>query len=471
MGDHAQADLVAERHPAIGVEQVGLVGVHQFLDRRIPVALPLGVGGVPLVVAGFGRGMVEVLVLRVGPVVGHAGHRPGFVRPVAGLEPGEARAEVLGDAEAQPVLPRRLLPLADHVAPRAHGDGVPAVELRVPQEEVVVVAAHADEVAGPGLLVEGHQAVGVPLLGLPQRDDVLVAELRRMAVVLDVVGVVAVAGFVHAARVPIAVHRHRLRAPVRPDAELGVAEPIRTGITLEGIEARLERAVGDGQRAIGRHAGREQGEQAAEGGGADQDVHQAGTGFGLGMTGFGRSTGQWRRTHPRRGSFHRPAAPPAPPVGTRRRSATGQYVAATHSPFWSGAASRADGSAARNSPHPRSERGGVPLQEYVAATHSPSCSGAASRADREWGPQPTAPPLGTRRRSATEYVVAKHSPSCSGAASRADRECGPQLTAPPSERGGVPRGGCSIINEALVSDSLVFAVDCSCKYAADSLKS
>jgi hypothetical protein len=34
------------------------------------------------------------------------------------------------------------------------------------------------------------------------------------------------ARFVHAAGVPVAVHRHGLRAPMRPDAELGVAEPV-----------------------------------------------------------------------------------------------------------------------------------------------------------------------------------------------------------------------------------------------------
>ena len=83
------------------------------------------------------------------------------------------------DAEAQALLLGRLLPVADHVALRAHVDGVPLVKLRVPQVEVVVVRAHADEVAGPGLLVEGHQPVRVPLLRLPERDDVLVAVAWR----------------------------------------------------------------------------------------------------------------------------------------------------------------------------------------------------------------------------------------------------------------------------------------------------
>ena len=43
--------------------------------------------------------------MRVGAVVGHAGQRAGLVGAVAGLEPGEAGAQVLGDAEAQAVFP------------------------------------------------------------------------------------------------------------------------------------------------------------------------------------------------------------------------------------------------------------------------------------------------------------------------------------------------------------------------------
>ena len=67
-------------------------------------------------VAGLGLGVVEVLVFRVGAVIGHAGLGALLVRAVAGLEPGEAGAEVLGDAETQALFLRGLLPLADDVA-------------------------------------------------------------------------------------------------------------------------------------------------------------------------------------------------------------------------------------------------------------------------------------------------------------------------------------------------------------------
>ena len=153
---------------------------------------------------------------------------------------------MFGDAEPQAVFLGRLLPVAHHVALGTHVDRVPLVQLRVPQEEIVVVRAHADEILRPGLLVELHEAVGVPLLGLPERNDVLVAELRRMAVVLQVVLVMAAALVVHAAGVPVAVHRHGLRPPVRPDAELGVAEPVGALILLERLHRRLKGAVGDG---------------------------------------------------------------------------------------------------------------------------------------------------------------------------------------------------------------------------------
>ena len=86
---------------------------------------------------------------------------------------------------------------------------------------------------------------------------------------LAVVGVMFVAFFVHAARVPITVHGNGLGAPVGPDAELGVAEPFRNLVLFEGSQVRGERPRGDGERlgvggGIGRGAGESQAEQACD---------------------------------------------------------------------------------------------------------------------------------------------------------------------------------------------------------------
>ena len=247
MRDQAAADLVAERHAAVGVQQVRLVHVHQLLDPVEPLLLPLRVRAVPRRVARLGGEVVQVLPLRVRPVVGHARLRTRLVGFMAVLEPGEAGAEVLGDAEVESLLLGRLLPVADDVALRAHLHGVPLVQLRVPQVEVVVVRAHADEVAGPGLLVHRHQPIRVPFLRFPQRDDVLVAVRGGMAVGLQVMLVLHVSLDVHVLGVPVAHHGHRLRAPVRPHAELGVAEPFGTLVLRERLERRLERPRRDGQ--------------------------------------------------------------------------------------------------------------------------------------------------------------------------------------------------------------------------------
>src|SRR5213075_382429 len=44
---------------------------------------------------------------------------------------------------------------------------------------------------------------------------------------------------------PIAGARHGSRTPVRPDADLGVAEPIRRLVSLQRIRRRLKRAFGE----------------------------------------------------------------------------------------------------------------------------------------------------------------------------------------------------------------------------------
>ena len=64
-------------------------------------------------------------------------------------------------------------------------------------------------------------------------DEVFVADLGGVAVGFDVVVVLAGALDVHVAGVPVAVLDAGLRAPVGPDAELGVVEPGGEAIGLQ----------------------------------------------------------------------------------------------------------------------------------------------------------------------------------------------------------------------------------------------
>src|SRR5579883_2603350 len=49
------------------------------------------------------------------------------------------------------------------------------------------------------------------------------------------------------ASVPVAVHGHGLRAPMRPEGEFGVAEPLWAFKPAQRFPSRLEGAVGNGQ--------------------------------------------------------------------------------------------------------------------------------------------------------------------------------------------------------------------------------
>ena len=164
----------------------------------------------------------------VGAVVGHAGQRSGFVAGVGGGEPVVAGRQMLAHGELQALLPGRLLPEPDDVLPGTGRNRVPArLVLGLPQIETVVVHCHAAEILCTGFLVEGDEVVGVESIGLPRGDYVLEAELRGVAVGSDVILVLLVPLDVHIAGVPVAVLGGGLRAPMRPDAELGVAKPCR----------------------------------------------------------------------------------------------------------------------------------------------------------------------------------------------------------------------------------------------------
>src|SRR6266702_4418643 len=63
-----------------------------------------------------------------------------------------------------------------------------------------------------------------------------------MSVMLEVVFVLALVFDVHVARVPVARFHRRLRAPMRPNAELRIAKPLRYLVSGKRFIGRLKRA-------------------------------------------------------------------------------------------------------------------------------------------------------------------------------------------------------------------------------------
>ena len=108
-----------------------------------------------------------------------------------------------------------------------------------------MVYAHADEILGAGFLIKLHQTIGVEPIALPGRNDILEAELAGMPIMLQVVFVLRAAFDVHTAGIPIPILGSRLRPPMRPDSELGVAEPFRHAVGRERFARSREWTFGD----------------------------------------------------------------------------------------------------------------------------------------------------------------------------------------------------------------------------------
>src|SRR5581483_3606004 len=167
---------------------------------------------------------------REAAVVRNTCTRAGAVGTVRRLKPPPVARLMHCDAEPQAPPARRLCPRADHIAMRSDVARVPRVVRRIPGVETIVMVGQCEEQLRTGTHVEVHELRGLPIEKCPLCAQVLVSELRRMAIVLELVVVLldlaAVSGRalnVHVAAVPIAVFRHALRAPVIPDTELGVA--------------------------------------------------------------------------------------------------------------------------------------------------------------------------------------------------------------------------------------------------------
>ena len=150
-----------------------------------------------------------------------------------------------GDAQRKSGFLGSFGPAVEDISFRADIHGVPLLVFAVPEVEIVVVVAKHKEIACASfLLIEFHQLVGCPVLCLEQREDFFEPHLGRMAVVFTVVIVFSVTFHIQLTGHPVAAAFHTLWSPMRPYAELCVAEPIWHLIVAEGFPCRLKTAGG-----------------------------------------------------------------------------------------------------------------------------------------------------------------------------------------------------------------------------------
>ena len=256
------ADGVEGQHRYVKVEQVGIVAVdgvegavveirHKLLRRlsRPVLPAPLAVDGpvVPSAVREVVVLPVELLRVKSLPpllrsvsirLVAVLLRQPSVIlhSPLLALQVEAARRlipcpRMVGmerDAEGQSGLSCCLGPSVEDVLVRAYVLSVPLLVFRVPEVKIVVMVAQCKEILGATfLLVEPHQFLGVPVLGLEERQDVLKAHFGGVAVVLTVIVVLYSSLHIHFTGHPVAAALHALWPPVGPDAELGIAKPLR----------------------------------------------------------------------------------------------------------------------------------------------------------------------------------------------------------------------------------------------------
>ena len=92
-----------------------------------------------------------------------------------------------GDAERESCFLGSGSPFGEDVAVRSDVLGVPLLVLAIPKVEVVVVVAEREEILSSDFLIELHELLGIPMLSLEEREDVLKSHFGWMTVVLTMV--------------------------------------------------------------------------------------------------------------------------------------------------------------------------------------------------------------------------------------------------------------------------------------------
>ena len=266
-------DPVQRQHVVIEINHVRVVVIPELLGAEekfdlislVRHAGPLG--GIPVPDQFFAGHMVlgvEVLGIETVPpqafavglgelaIIGHAGEGAGGVRTLRHFIPGPGVGGMNAYGEAQAVFARCGRPAADEVFVRSDGDGIPGLIFGIEVVEVVVMGGQGHEVFRAVGLVKGEQFVRVKIRRLPLVDDVLETVGGGMAVGRQMQFIGALGGDIQIAGIPVPLLGFALGAPVRPDAELGVPEPVRRLILRgQGFPRGLKRPGRD----VGKHIG------------------------------------------------------------------------------------------------------------------------------------------------------------------------------------------------------------------------
>ena len=290
IGGDAQANVggrINGQDHVVKIQHVGIVFVNEVNDP-VEIFFDKGLGQRrilalrPTVIANLVILRVKVLRIEAFPplplavglgqqaVVRHAGQRAARIGTLRGLIPAPGAVAVARQRQPQTSGANRLGPAAHHVLFRPDGDAVPRLIRRVEIVEVVVMVGQGREIFCARAFVEANQMFGIPGLGLPFVDHILETHFGRMPVMRALIFIVGITKLIHFLRIPVAHSRLALRTPVRPDAELRVAEPVGHLVAGQRFPRRLKRPGGDaksGRRNNRRRRGRQR--RGRRGGGRD----------------------------------------------------------------------------------------------------------------------------------------------------------------------------------------------------------
>ena len=147
---------------------------------------------------------------------------------------------MFADAKWQSAAFRSLLPQRDNVFFRPYPYAVHLVQAGIIVKKMIVVHRLSDKIPGARFHIFVHQPFRIKAFRFPQGTDVLISELRRMAVMPQMVQVLRSPLDIHISGIPVSAHGHALRAPMTPDAQFCVPEPIGIGMSRQRCKSRFK---------------------------------------------------------------------------------------------------------------------------------------------------------------------------------------------------------------------------------------
>ena len=158
-------------------------------------------------------------------IVRNAGLIPLCITLKSRLPPPPGILMMERNTETDTGFPRSFFPFTEEIAFRTETGRIPCLIFRVPHIELIMMYSLYNQETCSGIFIDIHQSFRTEFRRIPVAQHLLITNLRRMTVLLQMVFICRGPFYIKLTGIPVATLASCLRSKVHPNTKLRITQP------------------------------------------------------------------------------------------------------------------------------------------------------------------------------------------------------------------------------------------------------